>query len=444
MTKQKMSWEKLLSCKRVFDITNKEDKHRSDYYRDYDRIIFSSAFRRLGRKTQVHPLSSNDHIHTRLTHSLETSSVGRGMGIAIGKELKSKKELPTGITPDDIGAIVQAACAAHDIGNPPFGHAGEYAIRHWYENNPELWKKCLKNEENNERKINDLIFFEGNAQGLRILTQLENYIFNGGLRLTYSTLSSTIKYPWGSNHSSATKKGKFSIFNSEINIYEEIASATSLINKGSGEYSRHPLSYLVEAADDICYKIIDIEDALELKLCRLDDVKELFFNMGGKEKAGHLQSGRREIISLRTIAINNMINKCVGIFQNYYDEIMSGDFEKDLISNIRGLEEKGLFGAKKVTEEKIFNDQRKIEIEIGSHSCIDIIMKSLVEAINQFKENPSKMTFKSKRLFKLMGDNKPVENDSYYNCYMKINDFISGMTDNYATFIAGQINGMAN
>jgi dGTPase len=366
------------------------------------------------------------------------------MGIAVGKELELKKELPTKITPHDIGAVVQAACVAHDIGNPPFGHAGEYAIRHWYKNNLHLWHKCLKNEDNNERIINDLILFEGNAQGLRILTQLENYVFNGGLRLTYSTLSSTIKYPWGSNHVSATNKGKFSIFNSEIKIYEDIANATSLIKNGCGEYSRHPLSYLVEAADDICYKIIDIEDALELKICRLDDVKEMFFNMGGEEKVGNIPSGRREIIYLRTLAINNLINKCVSVFKSYYNEIMSGEFENDLISKIRGKEEKGVLAAKKITEEKIFNDQRKIEIEIGSHSCIDIIMKSLVEAVNQFKESPIKMTFKSKQLFKLMGENKPNEGDSYYNCYMKINDYISGMTDNYATFIAGQINGMAN
>lgn len=439
MRKKEMCWANLVSCERVEKIGNESDKHRTDYYRDYDRIIFSSAFRRLGRKTQVHPLSSNDNIHTRLTHSLETASVGRGMGIAIGKWLISKGYLPENISSHDIGTIAQTASVAHDIGSPPFGHAGEYAIRYWYENNLDLWDKNLKDD----REISDLKLFEGNAQGLRILTQLENYSFKGGLRLAYATLASTVKYPWGSIHEIAKKKKKFNIFKAEKSIYKEIANSTGLIEISSGVYSRHPLSYLMEAADDICYKIIDIEDALELNLCRLDDVKMIFFNMGGKEKLGTVSSDRREIISLRTVAINNMVNKCVEIFKDHYNEIMAGNFEGDLISQLDGFEKKGLDDAKAITEEEIFNDQRKIEIEIGSHSCLDNIMRSLVEAVNQFKNDSEKRTFKSKHLFKLMGDKQPNKEDAHYNCYMKINDYVSGMTDNYATFIAGQISGMA-
>lgn len=437
----KMCWENLISCDRSGIVENDNDKHRSDYYRDYDRIIFSSAFRRLGRKTQVHPLSSNDHIHTRLTHSLETSSVGRGMGIAVGKWLKEKKLLPEDVNYHDIGTIVQAASVAHDIGNPPFGHAGEYAIRYWYKNNCDLWGQYLENSPKDDREFNDLKLFEGNAQGLRILTQLENYMFKGGLRLTSATLASTVKYPWGSSHEKAKHKEKFNIFKAEQDIYTKIAESTGLIEKTPGEYSRHPLSYLMEAADDICYKIIDIEDALEINLCRLDDVKKIFFNMGGEPDVKSVSPYRREIISLRTVAINHLVNKCVDIFKKYYDEIMEGNFEVDLISRIDGIEKDGLDAAKEITSNKIFNDQRKIEIEIGSHSCFDIIMKSLVEAVNQFKKK--NMTFKSKRLFELMKENKPQENDSHYLSYMKINDYVAGMTDNYATFIAGQISGMA-
>ena len=439
----KMRWEQLISCDRSDIIENYNDKHRSDYYRDYDRIIFSSAFRRLGRKTQVHPLSSNDHIHTRLTHSLETASVGRGMGVAVGKWLKENNHLPEYINFHDIGTIVQAASVAHDIGNPPFGHAGEYAIRYWYKNNSELWGHNLENDPNDGREFNDLKLFEGNAQGLRILTQLENYAFKGGLRLTAATLASTVKYPWGSSHEKAKHKEKFNIFKAEQDIYTKIAESTGLIEKSPEEYSRHPLSYLMEAADDICYKIIDIEDALEIHLCRLDDVQKIFFNMGGEPEVKPVSPYRREIISLRTIAINHLVNRCVDTFKTHYDEIMEGKFEGDLISRIDGIEKDGIAAAKEITSKKIFNDQRKIELEIGSHSCFDIIMKSLVEAVNQFKTNPDNMTFKSKRLFELMKENKPQNEDSYYLCYMKINDYVSGMTDNYATFIAGQISGMA-
>ena len=437
-----MHWEKLISCQRSNIIENDNDKHRTDYYRDYDRIVFSSAFRRLGRKTQVHPLSSNDHVHTRLTHSLETASVGRGMGIAIGNWLKEKKELPDGISEHDIGAIVQSAGVAHDIGNPPFGHAGEYAFRNWYVNNTDLWMDKLDPTEMDGDERKDLETFEGNAQGLRILTQLENYMFKGGLRLTYATLASTIKYPWGSTHRIAQKKGKFNIFQAEKIIFENIADSVGLIKKSSGVYSRHPLSYLMEAADDICYKIIDIEDALELSLCRVGDVKNIFFNMGGKQEAGTISSDRKEIISLRTIAINNLVNQCVRIFKENYTQIMDGSFEDDLISRLSGIESKGIEDAKKITNEIILKDRRKIEIEIGSHSCVDIIMRSLVDAVIQFKVDPVKMTFKSKHLLELMGVNQPTPDDSYYNCYMKINDYVSGMTDNYATFITGQINGM--
>jgi len=213
-----MCWEQLISCDRSALVENDNDKHRTDYYRDYDRIIFSSAFRRLGRKTQVHPLSSNDHIHTRLTHSLETSSVGRGMGIAIGEWLNKNNYLPKKVSRHDIGTIVQAASVAHDIGNPPFGHAGEYAIRYWYENNCDLWGKNLEKNPKDGREFNDLKLFEGNAQGLRLLTQLENYIFKGGLRLTYSTLASIVKYPWGSDHEKAKEKEKFNIFKAEKSI----------------------------------------------------------------------------------------------------------------------------------------------------------------------------------------------------------------------------------
>jgi dGTPase len=431
---KEMDWKKLVSKKRSQPVKSVSDKNRNDFHRDYDRIVFSAAFRRLGRKTQVHPLSLNDNIHTRLTHSLETGSVARGLGVVIGEWLMSEKLLPDGIDSHDIGAIVQAASVAHDIGNPPFGHAGEYAIRHWYENNNGKLGKLDKQE------LNDLKMFEGNAQGFRILTQLENYSFKGGLRLSYATLASTIKYPWTSIHKKA--KEKFNIYKEEEEIFKEIAKETGLIELSCGHYSRHPLSYLMEAADDICYRIVDIEDALTLKLIRLDDVEKSLFNMGGKNRSRSITKERKRIISLRTIAINNLVEKCVQVFKDNYSYIMKGKFEGDLISQLDGIEKKGLEIVRKITTEKIFTDRRKIELEIGSHSSLDIIMKSLIKAVKEFQDDSVKKTFKSEQLFKLL-DVKPEEGNSYYQCYMKINDYVSGMTDNYATFIAGQISGQA-
>lgn len=437
-----MDWEKLISFERFHPVESKSDENRSDFHRDYDRIVFSAAFRRLGRKTQVHPLSVNDNTHTRLTHSIETGSVGRGLGFVIGEWLQKEKLLPEEINGKkinghDIGSIVHAASVAHDIGNPPFGHAGEYALRHWYENNEEKIKNNVQPYE-----WSDLKLFEGNAQGFRVITQLENYSFKGGLRLTYSTLASTIKYPWMSNHNNAKTKNKFNIFQEEKSIFERIAKSTGLINKSPGCYARHPLSYLMEAADDICYKIVDIEDALVLKLVRLKDIKESILKMGNKVEEISLTKDRKEIISLRTLAINNLISKCAEIFKDNYTEIMNGTFENDLISKLNIPELDGLEQVNEITKNRVFNDTRKVELEIGSHGSISIIMDSLTDAINQFKCNPETMTFKSKSLLKLL-EGKPKEDDSHYKCYMAINDYVSGMTDNYATYISGQISGQA-
>lgn len=200
-----MQWDKLLTSKRL-GITDKSgDGIRTEYYRDYDRIVFSASFRRLARKTQVHPLSFNDHIHNRLTHSIEVSSVGRSLGLAVG--LKIEDKLPSDITAVDFASIIQAACVAHDIGNPPFGHAGEYAIRQWFSENINLIDESLS-----DAQKQDLMSFEGNAQGFRIVSQLENHYKDGGLRLTFATLGALIKYPWESSHKLTTEKDKFNVF----------------------------------------------------------------------------------------------------------------------------------------------------------------------------------------------------------------------------------------
>lgn len=434
-----MKWEQLLASKRLGIENTNGDGIRTEYSRDYDRIVFSASFRRLARKTQVHPLSFNDHIHNRLTHSIEVSSVGRSLGLAIG--LKIKDRLPDDITAVDLSSIIQAACVAHDIGNPPFGHAGEYAIRQWFTENKHLLDPSLT-----EPEINDLMSFEGNAQGFRIVSQLEDHYKEGGLRLTYATLGSLIKYPWQSDHSLTRQTNKFNIFQTEVDIFNKVVDAVGLLKLESGEYARHPLAYLMEAADDICYKILDVEDALELNLLRMNDVVPIFKKLANESEIqdiGESFSARKRIVPFRAKVIDNLIREVTDIFDDNYKDIMSGKFKGDLISKITGECKEGIDEVKNITKKNIFSNRRKIELEVGSYSSIEIILNAFISAVNDKIKNGENLTFKSKRILDLMQDDFPTGECSAYQYYMSITDFVSGMTDNYATFIAKQISGSA-
>ena len=436
-----MQWQPLLSQKRL----NKNNSStaveaRSEFHKDYDRIVFSSAFRRLGRKTQVHPLSHNDHIHTRLTHSIEGGSVGRSLGLIVGEFLRKNTYLPSGMLSHEIGAIVQAACLAHDIGNPPFGHAGEFAIRHWFKENSNKLKLTPLEK-------NDFEIFEGNAQGFRVVSKTENHYNNGGLRLTYATLGTLIKYPWFSDHARAQNHGKFNFFQSERNIVENISHELGLIHIDNNHYCRHPLSYLMEAADDICYKILDIEDALELGMLNFDEVSAIFTKIAGIESTYHNdvaedQTSRRRISHIRSKAIENLINTCADIFIANYVDIMHGKYTSELIKDIHGIVKDGIHEAKDVTTNNIFLNRRKIELEIGSYATLETILDAFIVATNELKSENS-ISFKSKRILDLMGANVPKENLSYHECYLRVTDWVSGMTDSYATHVANQLSGRA-
>ncbi|MFW6346487.1 MAG: dGTP triphosphohydrolase, partial [Halomonas sp.] len=247
-----MSWERLLDPGRLHDRRDerpgggRDEIGRSPFHKDHDRIVFAGSFRRLGRKTQVHPLTDNDHIHTRLTHSLEVGCVGRSLGMIVGERLSGR--LPGWITPADLGVIVQAACLGHDIGNPPFGHAGEYAIRDWFKRAEVDGKGLLDGLSPLERE--DLLTYEGNAQGFRVVTQIEYNQFRGGMRLTTATLGTLLKYPWTVEHGGAA--GKFGCYQSERELLVEVVERLGLLPRGEGRWCRHPLAWLVEAADDIC------------------------------------------------------------------------------------------------------------------------------------------------------------------------------------------------
>lgn len=448
-----MNWEQLLTVKRYGkDPETLSDEGRSNFHKDYDRIVFSGAFRRLQGKTQVHPVPKNDHIHTRLTHSLEVASVGRSLGAAAGIALKEAKLLPHNLYPHDIGAIVQAACLAHDIGNPPFGHAGEYAIRQWFESVDSKYLKYMSPEEEMDIKT-----FEGNAQGFRVLTQLEYNLFNGGMKLTYPTLGAFLKYPWSSSSIPKEHSGKFGCFQSELPYLSEISDTLGLIPQSKNRWCRHPLAYLVEAADDICYALIDIEDGIELGIVQFAEFEKILKPLcrgtlpQDYNKIPSTSLGRK-ISRLRGKAMEPLIKNVVDTFVKNQEKILDGTFEGDLIQHCDKWVGSGIKAAKNLAKNKIFKDSRKMQLEIGVYSSMDIMLTAFCDAALEYAtynldctkdtSNGKTLSFKTQRIIELMEAIGAAKPTAMYDCYMTVIDYIAGMTDSYASFIARQISGM--
>lgn len=438
-----MEWNKLLSPKRYGqDVDKQNDEPRNEFHKDYDRIVFSSAFRRLGKKTQVHPLAKHDHVHNRLTHSIEVASVGRSLGIEIGNFLLQEQK--ENVIPQEIGNIVQAACLAHDIGHPPFGHAGEYAIRAWFDNRI----KNLKNNELDVQEIEDLVSFEGNAQGLRIVSKIENDFNNGGLKLTYATLGTLIKYPW---YSTEKIKGKFNFLKSESVFIDTLVDELGL--RREERILRHPLSYLMEAADDICYNILDLEDALELEILTFHDVIKALKQISGDNDCCKCNESinykdelslRQEVVKYRSKAIESLIDRCKKEFINNYHKIKEGNYSKSLIKNINC---NGFNYCKDIAVKNIFNHKRTVEIELGAYTTLASILNICIDAVDELAQNEndlSKVSFKSKHIIELMGLDKVPNSPSLYDYYLRVTDVVSGMTDNHAIYISHQLLGHAN
>lgn len=459
-----MKWNRLLVEKRFHDPNNngEEKNGRSQFEKDIDKITFSSAFRRLGRKTQVHLLSENDHIHTRLSHSLEVASVGRSLGVMVGQWLKDNEELPNKLEPSNVGEIVEAACLAHDIGNPPFGHAAEEATRKWFQ------EKIKEDEkELNVREQQDLKNFDGNAMAFRVVTYKEYYENDGGMRLTYSTLGALLKYPWTSNFAKEDPKKKdhkFSCFKTEYNYFDEIAKELRLIEKKhnsskfEAEYTRHPLAFLVEAADDICYRVLDIEDAIELNLLRENYLIEQEFDKFLKKKDELREEQKRLLNSkiswrikngmLRGKMINLMIKEIVEAFENNYERIMEGSLDSSLMSKtnndslcskIDALYEKGNL------KKKIYQNQRNVLLELGAYSVISILLENSIEAAREIV-NGKKTSYKTKIIknFIKQDSGERFKGKDLYEIIMLFLDYIMGMTDNYATNVNKQLRGLGN
>ena len=442
MMSQRMQWERLFSPVRFGELQGNLalESGRTPFHKDYDRIIFSSAFRRLDRKTQVHPLSENDHVHTRLTHSLEVGCVGRSLGIRVGEMLG--RSLPAHVDPSDIGAMVQAACLAHDIGNPPYGHTGEDAIRHFFVSaeNAHFLEGLTAAERH------DLQRFEGNAQGFRIVTQVEYHRFEGGMRLTYGTLGAFLKYPWTVDYVTRGEQKKFGCFATELPILEEVAETLGLLRTGPNSWCRHPLVYLLEAADDICYGLIDLEDGIELGLLRYTEVEDLLEPLLEErweqisEDLDKADNDRRRLQILRGQAMEAMVSAVAKAFIREQDALLEGRLQGSIIDHCPATVRELVAGAKRMARERIFNDSRKLAIEVGSYGTLSVLLDNFLSAVHECVTD-GQATFRNRRILDLMGRSAPQPHWSLYEAYMRALDFISGMTDNFAADMARQFGG---
>lgn len=437
-----MHWERLLDPHRLNDKPrgSRDEIGRSPFHKDHDRIVFAGSFRRLGRKTQVHPLTDNDHIHTRLTHSLEVGCVGRSLGMIVGEELRER--LPAWITPADLGVIIQAACLGHDIGNPPFGHAGEYAIRDWFKRAESDGSGLLEGLSDTERA--DLLTYEGNAQGFRIVTQVEYNQFRGGMRLTAATLGTMLKYPWTVEHSG--KAGKFGGYQSEKHLLAEVADRLGLCPRGDWVWCRHPLAYLVEAADDICYALLDLEDGLEMGILRFEEVAEILVQIAGSEPPEYAAmqhegvSQRRRIAALRGAAMERAVNEVGAVFVQHENELLNGSLQDDLLELCHPDLGWGVREAKQLARKRIFRNERKAKLEIGAYTTLGILLEAFIGAAHELHHH-GRSTFKHQRVLALIGENTPRSSWTLYDSYRRMLDFIGGMTDHYAVDLAQEMGG---
>ncbi len=439
-----MQWERLLSLKRQGD-TNKrlrkeQDETRLGFEVDYDRIIFSSAFRSLQDKTQVIPLSKTDFVHTRLTHSLEVAVVGRSLGRQVGKQLLEKyphlSEMH-GYQFNDFGAIVAAAALAHDIGNPPFGHSGEKAIGDYFKNgNGKRFASELTDKE-----YQDVCAFEGNANGFKILTESMPGA-TGGLRLSYATLGAFMKYPKESLPVKPTKHiadKKFGFFQSEKQAFQDVADELGLIQTRNGadiSYARHPLTFLVEAADDICYTIIDFEDGINLGLISEDYALEYMVKLVpniNTKKYHELTTKAARVGYLRALAIGTLIEEAVTIFMDNEEAILKGAFAKALLD--KSKYEAQIEDILKISVSNIYQSQEVVEKEIAGYEILSTLLDRRCKAIN------NSLTHYDKLVLKLFEDSDQEEL-SLYEELMKVCYNVSVMTDSKSLRIFQKLKGL--
>ncbi|WP_111892097.1 deoxyguanosinetriphosphate triphosphohydrolase [Acinetobacter sp. MB5] len=440
---RQMRWLELLSPIRLG--TKKSDKEqlgRSPFHKDYDRIIFSQSFRQLNRKTQVHPLTQHDGVHTRLTHSLEVSCIGRSLGMMAAEKIKY--DLPVWVTPADVGAIIQAACLAHDIGNPPFGHAGEYAIREWFDDasHNDFLKELTPEEEADVRQ------FEGNAQGLRLLTRIDYHPNDGGMRLTCGTLGAYLKYPWLSKTIESQgdrpshHRAKFGCYQTEKEILKEIAEQLGLIQLGEYHYCRHPLTYLLEAADDMCYALIDLEDGISLNILNYQEVEPIFLNLIADygvptELSNPWSTWQQKIAALRGRVMKRLVDEVTTAFAKHQYQIMTGQLEGTLLQYCPPDISTGIEQAKNLARDKIFGNRQKLDLEIVAHMSLQSILDAFIPLTVPNKQ----LSFKDQRMMSILQQSGANFGENHYQNIMQVLDIISKFSDHEAYDLAQVLQG---
>ena len=451
-------WSHLLNSQRLGATKkfNANKSTRSQFHKDYDRLVFSHSFRQLNQKTQVHPLTNQLGIHTRLTHSLEVSSIGRSLGMMAAEKIHDAlgSGLPAGVSPADVGVIVQAACLAHDIGNPPFGHAGEYAIRDWFRQpDPQA---VLENLSSNERL--DLLAYEGNAQGFRLLARNEHHPDKGGMRLTCATLGAFMKYPWLATHSNDINDNhhnvqKFGCFYSEASQLEELAACLNLPRSEQHDgFARHPLAYLLEAADDICYALIDLEDGINLNMLTYSEVATIFYELIGERPSSvnlptHM-SVRQSLASLRARAMMRLVNTVTDAFVANSDALLAGTLQGSLFDHCDISVQSGINQAKQLAREKIFNHPSKVRMELMANQCLHSLMNAFMPLAwtgSHVATMQPPMSFEQQRLLRLLqpylDEHRRILSDNTYHNILNILDFITGMNDHEAYRLAQELQG---
>ena len=442
-----MEWKQLISNKRLGQEQRHTERHddRSEFKRDYDRLIFSAPFRRLQNKTQVFPLPGSVFVHNRLTHSLEVASVGMSLGNDVAQRIISERRPELrGTLFEEIGQIVSTACLAHDLGNPPFGHSGEKAIQTFFTEGPgrELRQQV------SPAFWDDITHFEGNANAFRLLTHQFKGRRPGGFVMTYSTIASIVKYPFAS--SAASKKGKFGFFQSEQATYQRIADEMGIfcISK-PGEplrYVRHPLVYLVEAADDICYEIMDLEDAHKLKIITFEQASRLMLDFFDEETQQHilqrieteqLTDKNEQIVYLRACVIGKLENECVNTFVAHEDEILNGTFTGSLIDHISPLQREAYRRCAEVSVQKIYRSRPVLDVELSGYKIMETLMQQMVEAVM----HPDR--YYSQQLIGRVSSQYHIDDPDLEVRLMAVIDYISGMTDVYALDVYQKINGIS-
>ena len=434
-----MEWKKLISDRRLGleELHDTLSQTRSDFQRDYDRIIFSSPFRRLQNKTQVFPLPGSIFVHNRLTHSLEVSTVGRSMSREVLKRLAPEFDgSDSWKWLQDIPDIVSTACLCHDLGNPPFGHSGEKTISTWFSEGP---GSVLKSELE-PRQWADFTNFEGNANSFRVLTHQFVGRRKGGFAMTYSVLGALMKYPWSSEH--AGSKGKFGFFASEEESFRKVASHLGLPEISHRIFARHPLVYLMEAADDICYQIMDIEDAHRLGILSTDEASMFlleFFEPSHQAKLkrgmAYLDDPNERIGYLRSSVIGKMVECCAGVYVDKLPLLMEGEPLKPLVELMPDGLNEAYAACSDMAYKRIYCAPYVVDVDLAGHRIISYLLDVLIDAVLHPDKNYSKL------LLSKMPRQYEIGADSLYGRIQGVLDHISGMTDVYALDLFRKLNG---